>query len=40
VRLREEFQPHANLRSVRNIVPAGRFDKIHPVVVHENLEGP
>src|SRR4030095_1110967 len=39
VRLREAFQLYANLRPARTIIPGGRFDKIHLVVVLETLEG-
>jgi isocitrate dehydrogenase (NAD+) len=40
VRLREAFGLYANLRPVRSIVPARRYDNIDLVLIRENLEGP
>src|SRR5260221_1262139 len=39
VRLREEFQLYANLRTARTLVPGGRYENIDLVLVRENLEG-
>jgi isocitrate dehydrogenase (NAD+) len=39
VRLREEFQLYANLRTAKTLVPGGRFDDIDLILVRENLEG-
>jgi isocitrate dehydrogenase (NAD+) len=39
VRLREEFGLYANLRSVKTMVPGGRYEDIDLVLIRENIEG-
>jgi isocitrate dehydrogenase (NAD+) len=39
VRLREAFKLYANLRPVRTLIPAGRYENVDLIVVRENLEG-
>lgn len=39
MRLREEFGLYANLRSVKTMVPGGRYEDIDLVLIRENIEG-
>ena len=39
VALRKEFEPYANLRPAKTIVPGGRFSGVDLVIVRENVEG-